>query len=339
MKRSFLALSLAMAAGPLALLACGEEAPQPMNPTTVTVTAPSSAAPVASPSTAPSPVVTTPPPPPPPPAPVVVDVTASEDPKPAPALKFTAPALNASIDPKKANDFVVKLDVKNWDMKDGKHLHLVLDDQPYKKITDLKAPIKLGELLPPGGSLNEGQHILFVFPGRPTHETVKAKGAIGVVTFWVGKPGKTATFDLKKPMVIYSRPKGANVGDMGKNVMIDFSLVNTALDKGEKVKFTMTGGALKEPLTGEFTKWAPKIVNNLQKGDYALKLELFDKDGKLVEQPIPATGKFTVDPDAANDPALGAAWGTTPAPAASSAAPAASTSAKPAPAASSAKPK
>lgn len=330
MKRSILAFSLAVAAGPLALLACGEEAPPPKNPTTVTVTAPSSASSLdATPSTAPSPVVTTPPPPPPPPAPVVIDVAASEDPKPAPAVKFTTPGLNASVgDAKKASDFVVKLDVKNWDMKDGKHLHLVLDDQPYKKITDLKTPIKLGELLPVGGELKEGQHILYAFPGRPTHETVKAKGAIGVVTFWVGKPGKTATFDLKKPMVIYSRPKGANLGDMGKNVLLDFSLVNTALDKGEKVKFTITGGALKEPLTGEFTKWAPKVVNNLQKGDYALKLELFDKDGKLVEQPIPATGKFSVDADAPNDPAMGMAMGATPAPAASSAAPAAS-SAKP----------
>ena len=124
MKRSILAFSLAMAASPLALLACGEEAPAPKNPTSVTVTPPASSSVAATPSAAPSPSVTTPPPPPPP-APVVNDVPNSEDPKAAPTVKITAPALNASIDPKKAADFVVKLDVKNWDLKEGKHVHLI----------------------------------------------------------------------------------------------------------------------------------------------------------------------------------------------------------------------
>jgi hypothetical protein len=330
MKRSILAFSLAIAAGPLALLACGEEAPAPKNPTTVTVTPPASSSVAVTPSAAPSPSVTTPPPPPPPPAPVVNDVPNSEDPKVAPIVKITAPAMNASIDPKKAADFVVKLDVKNWDLKEGKHVHLILDNGAYFRVNaeELKAGIKLSAL-PGGADLKEGQHFLAAFPGRHHHESVKTKGAITVSTFWIGKAAKVATIDLKKPFVIYSRPKGSNNGDMGKAVFVDFALWGTALDKGEKVTYTITGATLTAPVSGEFVKWAPKSVLNLQKGDYELKLQLVDKDGKAVEQPFPAAGKFSVDASAPNDAPMAM-----PAAAASSAAPAASTSAKPAPVAS-----
>ncbi len=320
MKRSIFALSLALVAGPLALLACGEEAPAPKNPTTVTVTPPASSSVVAV-TPPPSASVEAPKPPPPPPPPVVADVAASEDPKPAPVVKIAAPYMNASIDAKKAADFVVKLDVKNWDLKDGKHVHLILDNGPYFRVNaeELKKGVKLSQL---GGDLKEGEHLLVAFPGRPNHESVKMKGAIAATTFWVGKAQKKATVDLKRPFVIYSRPKGANDGDMAKNLLVDFSLWGTSLDKGEKVKFTLSGANLTAPVTGEFTKWAPKAIQNLQKGDYELKLELLDKDGKTVDQPFPADGKFSVDPSAPS--AMPAAAASSAAPAASAAAPATS---------------
>src|SRR5437868_6455713 len=95
---------------------------------------------------------------------------------------------------------------------------------PSPTPTETQAPppkpaIKLGELCE--GDLAEGQHFLVAFPSRGTHESVKGKGAASFVTFWVGKKGKPA-YDGKGPVLIYSRPKGANAGDMGKALLVDF---------------------------------------------------------------------------------------------------------------------
>jgi hypothetical protein len=311
--------------GPVAaLVACGDE-PEPKT----AVDVPS--------NTAPTPTLSNPPPPPtatatetaaptPKPAPPTVeDMAASPDPKPLPTVKITGLANEQSLaDAAKAKDHAVKLDIKNWDLtKDGQHVHLILDGYPYKKITDAKAPVKLGELLPEGKDLAEGQHFLIAFPSRGTHESVKGKGASSFLTFWVGKKTKDAPYDGKHPLLIYSRPKGDNNGDMAKSLMIDFYLHNTMLDKGEKVHFTITGGTLDAPVTGDFSAWAPKVVKGMQAGEYDVKLELMDKDGK--NDPLAwntTTRHIKVDPDKPNDMAMPMPMGSTSgAPATSSTAP------------------
>lgn len=244
-----------------------------------------------------------------PPPPVVEDMKPSEDPKPLPSVKITAPKNDASIgDLAKAKDFEIKLDVKDWPtVEKGPHVHLILDELPYKAIYDTKKPVKVSELLPAGTELTEGEHTLVAFASRATHESVKGKGAQQLVTFWVGKKGKS-TFDPKKPHVIYSRPKGENKGAMGKELLIDFYLFGTTLDKGEKVKYTIAGPSLTTPLTGEFTTWAPKVAKDLPKGDYEVTLELVDKDGKPFEGPLTKTTRkgISVDPEAAaTDPHAG----------------------------------
>ena len=209
-----------------------------------------------------------------PPPPVVEDMKPSDDPKPLPTVKITSPKADASVgDLAKAKDFEVKLDVKDWaTVEKGPHVHLILDDHPYKAIYDTKKPVKLSELLPAGAELKEGEHTLVAFPSRATHESVKGKGAQQLVTFWVGKKGKS-TFDPKKPHVVYSRPKGEYKGALANDLLLDFYLFGTTLDKGEKVKFTITSPALAAPLMGEFTTWAPKVAKNLPKGDYEVTLE------------------------------------------------------------------
>jgi hypothetical protein len=243
------------------------------------------------------------------PAPVVEDMKPSEDPKPLPTVKITTPASEASVgDATKAKDFEVKLDVKEWQtVEKGPHVHLILDDHPYKAIYDTKKPVKISELLPAGAELKDGQHTLVAFASRATHESVKGKGAQALTTFWVGKKGK-GTFDATKPHVVYSRPKGENKGPMAKELLLDFYLFGTALDKGEKVKYSITSPALASPLMGEFTTWAPKVAKNLPKGDYEVTLEIVDKDGKPLEGHLTKTTRkgIALDPDAAaTDPHAG----------------------------------
>jgi hypothetical protein len=231
-------------------------------------------------------------------------VTPSEDPKPTPTVKILAPTEGASIDPKKALDYEVSLDIKDWTVGVGStHVHLILDNNAYKPIYTTKAKVKLSELLPKDGTLAEGQHVLHAFPSRMTHESVKAKGALTSVTFWVGKKG-TPTIDLKKPLVIYSRPKGDYSGPKATgSVLFDFYLRNTDLTDGRKVRWTLTGPGIDSLMSGTFDKWAPHALKNLRKGEYFLKLELLEKDGSLNADPLNTIlRKFTVDPDAA-DPA------------------------------------
>ncbi len=319
---------VALALGAFVSACGGESAPDTKTPV---VTATSTAA-----NPPPAASATTEPPPLPPaekkmPPPVIEDMKASDDPKPMPSVKITAPKNDTAVgDLAKAKDFEVKLEVKDWaTVEKGPHVHLILDGLPYKPIYDTTKPVKISELLA-GTELADGEHTLVAFASRATHESVKGAGAQSLVTFWVGKKGKAA-FDAKKPHLIYSRPKGETKGAMAQDLLIDFYLFGTKLDKGEKVKYTISGGGMAAPLLGEFTTWAPKIGKNLPKGDYEVTLELVDKDGKAIDGPLTKTTRkgIKLDPDAPADMGHGG-HGATPATPAAPAAPAGSAAAGPA---------
>ncbi len=268
---------------PLASFACGGEEtnlPPPPPPPGGSVAAATSA-----PASAASAAVTTPPPPPAPP-PALVLGAASPDPNaPLPTVKITAPASNQVIPEKGAGDFVVKLDVKNWQTAMGsQHVHLILDNHPYKPIYDTKAPVKLSELLG-GDPLAEGEHVIVAFPSRANHESVKTKDALAMVAFYVGKKAE-AKVDVKKPMLIYSRPKGDYKGDMANHVLVDFQLANETLAEGkDHVHITVTGPGIEKELSAKAEKFGPPYyLDNLQNGTYTVKLELMTggADMKLI---------------------------------------------------------
>jgi hypothetical protein len=251
------------------------------------------AAPVETAAAAASTAVVSAPPPAPAPAPAQVTLvlgTASPEPSPLPTVQFSAPKRDEVIAAPKAADYAIKLDVKNWMTATGSsHVHLILDNRPYKPIYDTKAPIKLSELNG-GEPLSEGQHVLVAFPSRTNHESVKTKGAFAVTEFYVGKKAAD-TVDVKKPMLVYSRPKGEYNGDNGNHVLVDFYVANVTLAEGkEHVAVTVTGPGLEKPATGNAVAFgAPFYLENLQNGAYTLKVELQDKDGKVVPGPWNST--------------------------------------------------
>jgi hypothetical protein len=151
---------------------------------------------------------------------------------------------------------------------------------------------------------------------------VKSKGAIVVSEFWVGKKSATA-IDLKKPMLVYSRPKGEYKGDMANHVLIDFQLVNDTLADGkDHVAIMVTGPGIADKLTANATKFGtPYYLDNLQDGEYTVKLDLLDKDGNAVAGAWNSTTrKIKINHEAQADAMPGMNMGTPPA--ASSAAPA-----------------
>lgn len=291
------------AIGAAALFACGggsDNLPPPPPPppvpatdaaATVTTVTPESTAPAA---------------PKPPPAPVTLTPgPAAPDPAaPLPTVAITAPAKDQVVPNDKAADFSVKLDVKNWRTVVGSsHVHLILDNKPYKAIYDTKAPVKLSELTG-GEAIAEGLHLLVAFPSRATHESVKTKGALAVVPFWVGKKGDAKADFSKKPLLIYSRPKGDYKGEMANHVLVDFYLANVTLAPGkEHVKVTVAGPGVDKPLEASVDTWgAPLYLDNLQNGSYELKAELLDAAGKVVEGPWNATTRtIKIDHDAPTD--------------------------------------
>jgi hypothetical protein len=261
--------------------------------------------------------------PPPPAAPPVLLVmgTASPDPvAPLPVVKIAAPTSGQVVAADKAGDFQVKLDVKNWQTATGSsHVHLILDNKPYKPIYDTKAAIKLSELTG-GEALAEGEHTIVAFASRMNHESVKTKDAIAMLNFYVGKKGDSKV-DLKKPMLIYSRPKGEYKGDNASHLLVDFQVANVTLAEGkEHVHITVSGPGIDKPLEAKAEKFGPPYyLDNLQNGQYTVKCELMGGDMKVLAGPWNSTTRtITINRDAPADPmppmAMGAADAGAPAP-------------------------
>src|SRR5262249_58702681 len=98
------------------------------------------------------------------PAPALLPGVASPDPTPPPTSKITSPKKDEVIPSGKVADYMVKLDVRNWQTaKDATHVHLILDNKPYMPIYDAKAPVRLSDLAG-ARTLEEGQHLLDAFP-------------------------------------------------------------------------------------------------------------------------------------------------------------------------------
>jgi len=262
-------------------LACGGGSdnlpppPPPPAPPPVAASAPPA-------ESAPAPAASAPPPAPAPPPIQLTEGTPSPDPSaPTPTVSFVAPTKEQVIPAAKAADFEVKVDVKNWKTAPGDaHVHLILDSWPYKPLFDPKTPVKLSELSG-GQELAAGQHILAAFPSRANHESVKTKGALALLEFWVEKRGEKKQ-DIGKPTLIYSRPKGSYKGDMASHVLIDFQLANATLAPGKNhVHVTVTGPGIDGEKAADVTKFGtPYYLDNLQDGSYSVKLDLLGGDGQ-----------------------------------------------------------
>lgn len=305
------AMSVMILASAIALGACAE-APPPPPPPPPAMAAAAPTTPVAAPSAAqPEPAASSAPAPAPLPPIKFEQGIASETPSPMPAVAIKAPKSSELIPTDKSADYSIKLDVKDWPTEHGgRHVHLILDNGPYKPIYDTTAPVRMADLNN-GAPLAEGEHLLVAFPSRPNHESVKpdkGKSPLAITSFFVGKKAKS-TFNPKAPMLIYSRPKGAYNGPMHtERVLIDFYTHSVALGEGQASINVSLAGPDAEGLKGLVIKeWKPFLLENLRNGDYTITLELVDKAG----QPIAgawnkATRKISVNRDAADDAKAGA---------------------------------
>lgn len=236
-----------------------------------------------------------------------------------PTLKIVEPKADSTVN---SSTVKVKLelagDLKGYkpmmdmETKMGNHIHVILDNQPYEayyNIDDNAFELR---------NVSDGEHTLRVFPSRPWHESYKTDGAFQMVKFTVKNGGADTTkptttnsgntmanansnantkptpegkdmqpskaddgVDASKPLLTYSRPKGEYKGADADAIMIDFWLANAKLKDGGgdyRVKYSVDGGEAKF-----IDKWEPIWLTGWTNGKHKVKLELVDKDGKVVE--------------------------------------------------------
>ncbi len=159
----------------------------------------------------------------------------------------------------------------------GQHVHLIVDNKPYKAVYQAGKPVNIGKLEP-------GPHSIFVFPSRSYHESVKEEGAFDMLNFYIESDLGDFELSDEKPAIFYSRPKGEYKGLAAQKIMLDFYLHNLRLSpNGFNVKYTITKvDNPSEKFEIVIDDWKPAFINNLSSGRYNVKMELIDPSGNLV---------------------------------------------------------
>lgn len=262
------------------LAACSSRSSEPTTPVATLPPAPDVDASVSSLSN--DPTITPAQPLTPPVVVVPVTITAGErraTPTPSPRVAIRAPANNSTV---REGRVEVRLNVTNWrnvaDANDHRHIHLVLDNEAYRRVDDPTRPVVLENLA-------EGTHVLRAFPGWETHETVKADGAFAMVVFHVGHPTQGWAFNTRAPLLTYSRPKGAVNGADADRMLLDFYLTNVpAADlgaQGVRVRPTLDGHAM-----DDLPAWVPYYIEHLPDGEHTVALDLIGRDGQPLAGPF-----------------------------------------------------
>lgn len=152
----------------------------------------------------------------------------------------------------------------------GQHIHFIVNNGPYS-----------AHYMPGiSNTLDAGNYVVLSFLSRSYHESVKSEGAYYVENLTVGDV-EADPADLSAPHLFYSRPKGTYAGADTEKLMLDFYLLNTTISpEGNKVKATVNGTEFM------IDEWAPYYIEGLDKGKVTIKLELIDKEGKLIPGPF-----------------------------------------------------
>lgn len=183
------------------------------------------------------------------------------------------------------SNYELKADSKNnltglcANSKDGQHIHSIIDNKPYTAIYKTDQIIKE----------DNQNHLALSFLSRSHHQSIKHKNAFKLIE--LNPNNNSPQFNLKKPYLFYSRPKGTYIDKDTREILLDFFLVNTSISpKANKVKITIDSIH-----TFYIQEWKPYLIKGLSMGDHIVTLNLVDKKFKSISTPfLPVTRKFTL---------------------------------------------
>jgi hypothetical protein len=198
-----------------------------------------------------------------------------------PQVKIISPKVDETV-----NETTVKVQLKvkdfplfkNEEKQMGPHLHLILDNEPYRAIYNIDQPIILENLSP-------GTHTLRIFPVKPWHESFKNNGAYAQTTFHILTKTEENNPDLNLPLLTYSRPTGVYGAEP---IMLDFYLTNTPLHlvAQENPEDEIADWRVKVTINGQtflLDTWQPIYLKGFNKGNNWVKLEYIDETGNEVK--------------------------------------------------------
>ncbi|AFY40447.1 hypothetical protein Lepto7376_4339 [[Leptolyngbya] sp. PCC 7376] len=198
-----------------------------------------------------------------------------------PQVKIISPQPNEIL---QSSRVAIELEVKDLplfkdpDLEMGPHLHLFIDDQPYRAVYDVSEPIIFEDL-------NPGSHLIRVFASRPWHESFKNEGAYAQTTFSVFTENNTRLPNFSEPLLTYSRPQGTYGAEP---IMLDFYLTNAPLHFVAQAdeEDSIADWRIRATVNGEsfiLDNWQPIYLEGFKKGENWLKLEFVDSQGELVD--------------------------------------------------------
>ncbi|TVQ09360.1 MAG: hypothetical protein EA368_09585 [Leptolyngbya sp. DLM2.Bin27] len=160
----------------------------------------------------------------------------------------------------------------------GPHLHLFLDNEPYRAIYDLSEPITFENLAP-------GTHTLRVFASRPWHESFKNQGAFDQRTFHVVAPTPQNELDANTPLLTYSRPQSSYGAEP---IMLDFYLTNAPLHMSAQAEANddLHDWRIRCTVNDQsfvFDQWQPIWLKGFKPGRNWVQLELIDEAGNPID--------------------------------------------------------
>ncbi|WP_017297593.1 hypothetical protein [Nodosilinea nodulosa] len=160
----------------------------------------------------------------------------------------------------------------------GPHLHLFLDNEPYKAVYDLAEPITFEGLSP-------GTHTLRVFASRPWHESFKNQGAFDQRTFHVVAPTPQNELNAKAPLLTYSRPQGTYGAEP---IMLDFYLTNAPLHMSAQAETNdeLHDWRIRCTVNDQsfvFDQWQSIWLKGFKPGRNWVQLELIDESGNPID--------------------------------------------------------
>jgi hypothetical protein len=191
-------------------------------------------------------------------------------------IKITEPAQEQILE---GPDVTLKFQAQNWiPEKDGKHFHIILDNDPF--VTHFSQDPHIFQNVSPG------PHVIRIFPVYSWHESVKQQNAIGIVQFFVKEKTGELPLNLSKPMLIYSTPAGVHEsneqlsGQPQKGILVDWFLRNVSMGSraGYFVRITVDDNPLMS-----MKEWRPHYIQGLKPGEHRVKLELL-KNGVPVSE-------------------------------------------------------